>query len=67
MAELWVFGYGSLMWRPDFEFTERAPAALIGALFWWALASGQFDNLEGPAHRVVTDDGPPHDRQRGEA
>ena len=31
MAELWVFGYGSLMWRPDFEFTERAPAALIGA------------------------------------
>ena len=39
----------------------------IGALFWWALASGQFDNLEGPAHRVVMDDGPPHDRQRGEA
>ncbi len=31
MAELWVFGYGSLMWRPDFDFTERAPAALIGA------------------------------------
>lgn len=30
-AELWVFGYGSLMWRPDFAFTERAPAALIGA------------------------------------
>ena len=39
----------------------------IGALFWWALASGQFDNLAGPAHRVDTDDGPPHDRQRGEA
>ncbi len=31
MAELWVFGYGSLMWRPEFAFTERAPAALIGA------------------------------------
>jgi cation transport protein ChaC len=31
MAELWVFGYGSLMWRPGFEFAERAPAALIGA------------------------------------
>jgi cation transport protein ChaC len=31
MAELWVFGYGSLMWRPDFEFSERASAALIGA------------------------------------
>ena len=31
MPELWVFGYGSLMWRPGFAFTERAPAALIGA------------------------------------
>jgi len=30
-AELWVFGYGSLMWRPDFEFSEQVPAALIGA------------------------------------
>jgi cation transport protein ChaC len=26
-----VFAYGSLMWRPGFEFAERAPAALIGA------------------------------------
>jgi cation transport protein ChaC len=31
MAELWVFGYGSLMWRPGFAFEEQAPAALIGA------------------------------------
>jgi cation transport protein ChaC len=31
MSELWVFGYGSLMWRPGFEFSEQAPAALIGA------------------------------------
>jgi cation transport protein ChaC len=30
-SELWVFGYGSLMWRPGFEFSERVPAALIGA------------------------------------
>jgi len=28
--DLWVFGYGSLMWRPGFEFVERAPARLIG-------------------------------------
>jgi cation transport protein ChaC len=31
MAELWVFGYGSLMWRPGFDHVERAPAALVGA------------------------------------
>ena len=29
-GELWVFGYGSLMWRPGFEFVERVPARLIG-------------------------------------
>jgi len=31
MADLWIFGYGSLMWRPGFDFVEKAPAALIGA------------------------------------
>jgi cation transport protein ChaC len=28
--DLWVFGYGSLMWRPGFEFLEQIPARLIG-------------------------------------
>ncbi|GAA3863837.1 gamma-glutamylcyclotransferase [Celeribacter arenosi] len=26
----WVFGYGSLMWNPEFEFVERIPARLSG-------------------------------------
>jgi cation transport protein ChaC len=29
-SDLWVFGYGSLMWRPGFDFIEQAPARLIG-------------------------------------
>jgi cation transport protein ChaC len=29
-GDLWVFGYGSLIWRPGFEFVERVPARLIG-------------------------------------
>lgn len=29
---------------------------LIGALFWWALSRGQFEDLEGPAHRILMDD-----------
>ena len=28
--EYWVFGYGSLMWRPGFPFAETAPAHLHG-------------------------------------
>lgn len=31
MTELWVFGYGSLIWRPGFPFLERRTARLIGA------------------------------------
>lgn len=34
----------------------------IGALFWWALRRGQFDDLEGPAHRIVMDDDAPSRR-----
>ena len=29
---------------------------VIGAAFWWALRGGQFDDLEGPAHRILMDD-----------
>lgn len=29
--QLWVFGYGSLMWRPGFPYTATTPALLKGA------------------------------------
>lgn len=29
---------------------------LVGALFWWALRGGQFDDMDGPAHRILMDD-----------
>ncbi len=28
--DLWVFGYGSLMWQPEFPFEERMPATVHG-------------------------------------
>jgi cation transport protein ChaC len=29
-GDLWVFGYGSLMWRPGFDYAERRMARLAG-------------------------------------
>ncbi len=29
-GDLWVFGYGSLMWRPGFEFAEQRRARIFG-------------------------------------
>jgi len=28
----------------------------IGVIFWWSLKSGQMEDLEGPAYRVLMDD-----------
>jgi cation transport protein ChaC len=28
--DLWIFAYGSLIWRPGFEFVERVPARMVG-------------------------------------
>ena len=34
----------------------------IGVVFIWSARSGQFDDLEGPAHRMLMDDDrAPHD------
>lgn len=38
---------------------------LIGVVFWWSLRNGQFDDMEGPAHRMIMDDDTPP-QARGE-
>jgi cbb3-type cytochrome oxidase maturation protein len=45
------------------------PAALfLGLLglagFLWALRTGQFDDLDGAAHRILIEEEPPDDRSR---
>jgi cbb3-type cytochrome oxidase maturation protein len=32
---------------------------IIGFLFWWSVRSGQFDDMEGPAYRMLIDDDDP--------
>ena len=29
---------------------------VTGVLFWWSLRTGQYDDLEGPAYRLLLDD-----------
>lgn len=29
---------------------------VIGLIFWWSLRSGQYDDMEGPAYRLLMDD-----------
>ena len=45
-------------------------AVVAGLVFLWALRTGQFDDLEGPAYRILYDeDDPmlPSNRKRAEA
>ncbi len=29
---------------------------VIAVFFWWSLRDGQYDDLEGPGHRILMDD-----------
>jgi cbb3-type cytochrome oxidase maturation protein len=32
---------------------------MIAVVFWWSLKSGQFEDMEGPAYRILMDDDTP--------
>lgn len=41
---------------------------LLAVIVWallWAVHGGQFDDLEGPAHRIIFDDDSPPQERRG--
>ena len=48
--DVWVFGYGSLIWKPEFDFIEQLPALLPGhhrALCLWSRINRGTPELPG--------------------
>lgn len=70
-SDLWLFAYGSLIWRPEFDFVEQRPAVVHGyhrsLCLWSRINRGTPDTpgvvfaldtggqCEGMAYRVAAD------------
>ena len=55
--DLWLFGYGSLIWRPDFDYAEQRPAKVHGwhrALKMWSRVNRGTPECPGLVFALLT-------------
>lgn len=57
VGDLWVFGYGSLIWNPAIRFLERRPARLWGWRRRFCLASTGRGTRDAPGAMLALDRG----------
>lgn len=65
MSEVWVFAYGSLLWRPGFEIAERRHAALDGYRRAFCMASIHYRGTPEAPGLVLALDSAPGERCQG--
>lgn len=56
-GDLWIFGYASLIWRPDFDFEERRAAHVRGwhrALRMWSRVNRGTPDIPGLVFALLT-------------
>ena len=39
---------------------------LIGLFFWWSIRNGQFEDMEGPAYKILMDDDRPQTKNQAD-